>query len=236
MASQSAVPDIVDDSRPQILLLSLDFESYQDQIYDSLWTKLSNQARVQRSKQAAPTIRYLTTNNPTAILITDAGIMDPANIDVVKALKAYISNGGTAILCCSCSSFMNPSKADRFFTTHFSLPWKFGNYERTDVYLREEVAVRHLPLGRKGLEHLPRSYSQKAVFLKNVSEEGIIYSPREDSMTQSRVFAPRAADTEQTPVAWVGIEKGWLGYVGDVNGEEGSDSVILAMCGLSASG
>ncbi|KAH7042238.1 ribonuclease H-like domain-containing protein [Macrophomina phaseolina] len=36
----------------------------------------------------------------------------------------------------------------------------------------------------------------------------------------------------QTSAAWVRVGRGSVGYVGDVNGEEETDGVILAMCGL----
>ena len=59
-------------------------------------------------------------------------------------------------------------------------------------------------------------YSQKATKLKYVEAGDALYS----------------ADAKQTAVAFAKYGKGWVGYVGDVNGEEGSDKVILAMCGL----
>lgn len=37
---------------------------------------------------------------------------------------------------------------------------------------------------------------------------------------------------EANSVALAKIGNGKLGYVGDVNGEEGSDAVVLAMCGF----
>jgi hypothetical protein len=46
------------------------------------------------------------------------------------------------------------------------------------------------------------------------------------------VFAAEPVDMEQTPVAYKKVGKGRVAYVGDVNAEEGSARVILAMCGL----
>ncbi|KAF4311390.1 hypothetical protein GTA08_BOTSDO13129 [Botryosphaeria dothidea] len=40
------------------------------------------------------------------------------------------------------------------------------------------------------------------------------------------------APRRQTPAAWAKVGKGWIGYIGDVNGEEATDLIILAMCGL----
>jgi hypothetical protein len=73
---------------------------------------------------------------------------------------------------------------------------------------------------------LPACYSQKAVFLKNVEDAAAWYRPSKDSVIESLMA--------QTPVALAKVGEGKLGYVGDVNKEEGSDAVVLAMCGLSA--
>ncbi|KAL2009314.1 hypothetical protein VTN00DRAFT_7508 [Thermoascus crustaceus] len=80
--------------------------------------------------------------------------------------------------------------------------------------------------------HLHGAYSQKAVHLKNVEPTAALYLPLRDSTTESHVFPRCAGDREQTPVAFTAFDQGWVGYVGDVNTEEGSDEVILAMCGL----
>jgi len=52
-------------------------------------------------------------------------------------------------------------------------------------------------------------------------------------MTQSNVFSASPVDQAQTPVAFTKIGDGSLGYIGDVNAEEESDNVVLAMCGIS---
>lgn len=57
------------------------------------------------------------------------------------------------------------------------------------------------------------------------------YKPNEASVIESAVFAPDTAHFPgQTAVALGKVGKGKLGYVGDVNTEQGSDAVILAMC------
>jgi hypothetical protein len=81
-------------------------------------------------------------------------------------------------------------------------------------------------------DRLLQSYSQKAVHLKNVDPAMAVYLPGNDSMSESLVFEPIHADREQTPVAFGKFGQGSIGYVGDVNTEEGSDQVILAMCGF----
>jgi hypothetical protein len=41
-----------------------------------------------------------------------------------------------------------------------------------------------------------------------------------------------ANEARQAPVALSKVGEGRLGYVGDVNAEEGSVTVVLALCGL----
>lgn len=75
-------------------------------------------------------------------------------------------------------------------------------------------------------------YSQKAVNVKGLRPDEALYRPGSESMTDSAVFAPDRVDTAQAPVGFRALGEGWVGYVGDINGEEGSDGVVLAMCGL----
>lgn len=52
-----------------------------------------------------------------------------------------------------------------------------------------------------------------------------MYGPTERSVSQSLVFAPRNA----AAVAWAATQGGWVGYLGDLNAEEQSTGIILAM-------
>jgi hypothetical protein len=65
---------------------------------------------------------------------------------------------------------------------------------------------------------LPASYSQKALFVKNIEQSAAWYTETESS--------------NEAAVAFTKVGLGSLGYVGDVNGEAGSDEVVMAMCGL----
>lgn len=212
---------------PHILLLSLEYTEYIEEIYDGLYTKMSNQVTLKRAKKQSGALTYLSNNTPIAVLVTDAGAMKPENVNVMEKLKQYASNGGTVVFGCSCSSFMQFDMFDTF-KNHFGLPWTKGDYHRTTVHLNQEAA-RNLP---SSSSKLALSYSQKAVFLQNVAPSAALYFPADDSETESFVFPPTPVETDQTPVAWAKIGKGCLGYIGDVNGENGSHAVALAMCGL----
>jgi hypothetical protein len=54
--------------------------------------------------------------------------------------------------------------------------------------------------------------------------------PSPESTIQSRVFPPDPVNPDQTPVAFTKLGHGWLGYLGDVNNEIGSQKIVMEMC------
>ena len=59
------------------------------------------------------------------------------------------------------------------------------------------------------------------------------YTGTDRSVIETRVPLPGSAiDLLETPVAFAGVGSGWIGYAGDVNGEEGTTAVFLKMLGL----
>lgn len=84
------------------------------------------------------------------------------------------------------------------------------------------------------MSSLPKSYSQKAVFLANVASDDAVYSPSSESVTQSAVFPPGPSNPNQAAVAFTKVGEGWLGYLGDVNNEQGSQAVIHSMLEFAA--
>ncbi|KAF2127607.1 hypothetical protein P153DRAFT_52310 [Dothidotthia symphoricarpi CBS 119687] len=210
-------------AKPHVLLLSLELSSYFDELYQRILSKLNNVATLARARKPESALQRLADQPPHAVLVTDSKI---AEYRAVRAgLLDYVRAGGILVLMGEFSSSIRPPDLDKFFR-EAGLSWTYADYMRTRVYRNgAEGASSHLSL--------PSSYSQKAVFLANVSVNDAWYLPTESSRTQSLVFSPeRIQDLQQTPIALTNIGSGKLGYVGDVNGEEESDEVILAMCGL----
>jgi hypothetical protein len=51
---------------------------------------------------------------------------------------------------------------------------------------------------------------------------------------KSRVPLPgRGIDSLETLVTFARLGNGWIGYVGDINGEEGTTAVVLEILGLT---
>ena len=72
----------------------------------------------------------------------------------------------------------------------------------------------------------------KALHARNARTYEKIYVPISDATPQSHVFPPSHVDQAQAAVVGARIGGGYLIYVGDVNGEEESDRVILALGGV----
>lgn len=217
-------------SETRIFLLSLAKEPFFDDMYKRLIDTISSKATIQRATKPTAALTYLSNNTPTAIFITDPGIVERKHSAVLEKVVSYARNGGTVILGGHFSGFIRPTELDNFFRSGWDLPWEFGDYHRTTVYVNQQVQEQLAADARAGL---PAAYSQKAVFLKSVPTDAALYVTTEDSVTQSLVFPSKpVGDRGQTPVVFAAVGEGKLGYVGDVNAEEGSDAVILAMCGL----
>jgi hypothetical protein len=225
--SEQAIPSNPDaTSKPTILLLSLDHQPFFDTMYSRLIDSMSEKATLKRAKQPTQAVNFLSSNTPHVIFITDLGLLKAPNSAALEHVVSYVRAGGTAVIGGLFSSFVRPTDMGKWFRVHWGLPWRAGDYHRTTVYLNSG-ARRVLPQ-----YCLHSEYSQKAVFLKNVASDAAWYLPSQSSRTESLVFPPTAVDGQQTPVAFTAVGEGWLGYVGDVNAEEGSDVAVLAMCGL----
>lgn len=213
--------------RPQVFLLCLSFQSFLDQQYASLIDGISQSAQLKRAKSAAGAIRYLDSNTPKAIVVTDEGLTKPGNTDLLSRIQSYLQNGGVVIFGLHFPSFVTDT-FDSFFEESFGVTWKRGNYQRGTFQVNNFYT---LPRGVVA-SSLPSAYSMKALHVRGAKPQEKLFVPVPGSKTQSMVFAP--ADVDQSQAATVGarIGNGFLAYVGDVNGEEESDAVILALCGL----
>ena len=83
--------------------------------------------------------------------------------------------------------------------------------------------------------NIATSYSIKAVHLRGVKAEDVLYAtPKEEDEDdkESMAFPSLVVDLPSVPIAYTRIGDGFLGFVGDVNTEEESASVILAMLRL----
>ncbi|KAE8414615.1 hypothetical protein BDV36DRAFT_286028 [Aspergillus pseudocaelatus] len=196
-------------------------------MYAPLITALRSKAEFQRAETTTSAIQFLAQHpEPSVILITDEALTLPKNKAVWEAVLEYVRRGGTAVIMGHFPSFVRPNSLKPFFS-QAGLNWETGPYHRTTL------AINQTAVGVANAQKLPQRYSQKAVFVKNVVPGDMWYKTDDDSVVESLVFSPTSVNTAgETPVALANVGTGKLGYVGDVNAEEGSNAVILAMCGL----
>lgn len=209
-------------------MISLGFLPFFDEMYAPLIDLLSNRATIQRAKTAQAAMKQLGGGvaSPEAILVTDAALAKEAShAPIWDAVLDYVRKGGTAVVMGHFSSFVPPLEIAPFFEKA-GLPWKSGDYHRTDTELNRS-AVGDLA------DQLPLKYSQKALSIDNVDPGDIWYSSSPNSVVQSMVFPPTNAHRPgQAAAALARVGEGRLGYLGDVNAEKSSNAVVLAMCGL----
>lgn len=196
-------------STPRILIISLHYQDMFEGICGNLLEKLQSKATVQLvndQETAAAALAEL----PSTILITDEALTCEENATLWDAVLNCTKAGSTSVFMGQFSSFVVPGNIKTLFAKA-NLPWESASYNRTPVVINQVATGDHVA------QKLPETYSQKAVFLKNVAPEDTWYM---------------AEETGESAIALARVGQGRLGYAGDVNSEEETESVILAICGL----
>lgn len=213
----------------RILAISIMNQPWFDEMYAPLVTGIKSKAEFQQTEDAASALRLLRQRPaPSAVLVTDQALTLPEHSGLWDAVLDYVRAGGTAIVTCFFSSFVPPNDMKPFFA-RAGLSWARGSYHRTTLTVNKTAA----DLADVDVQKMPVSYSQKALFVSNVVPGDMLYTTDKESVVQSMVFAPTSAHVKgETAVALAKVGSGRLGYVGDVNAEDGSHAVVLAICGL----
>ena len=214
--------------RPEIFLLSLAFQGFLDETYSSLFDGLVESAQLKRAKSLSGAMRYLADNNPKVILVTDEGLTKRKNKPVLEKVQSYLATGGLVIIGLHFPNFTAMDVFDNFFQEHFGLPWEHGNYHRSTFRFNPSCTLPSAIMKNS----FPSAYSMKVLHVKNARSEEKIFVPVSGAVTQSYVIPSEPVDQTQAAVVGAKVGNGFLIYVGDVNGEQGSDKVILNLCGL----
>ncbi|OBT92911.1 hypothetical protein VE01_08955 [Pseudogymnoascus verrucosus] len=215
-------------NRPVIFVLSLMFREFLDESYSSLFNRLNESTQLRRAKVASEAIQYLEESSPRAILVTDEGLTKTENRVVLDKVVLYVRNGGLVIFGLHFPNFTRMDDFDNFFNRAFGIPWKHGDYHRSDFKLNPTCS---LPLGAAS-DSLPAPYSMKVLHVKNAQPHEKVFIPVSGAKTQSSVFPTEYVDQAQAAVVAANVGNGYLVYCGDVNPGDASDSVILSLCGL----
>jgi len=211
---------------PFVLLLSLSNPDLLANTNKHFISALRSKVRIIQALNARKALQCLADTNLKGVYVADEGINESKNSEVFSSLIGWVNTGGIAVVGSLFPTLTNGTEFNRFFET-WGLPWKMGDYLRTTFVLNRSIAQLS-----SHSANLTSPYSIKAVHLKGVEAEDVLYAPTEDSRVESHVFPPSAVDLSNVPAAYTRIGDGFLGYVGDVNAEEESTSVILAMLRL----
>lgn len=230
------------EERPEVLLLSLSYMDFLDEVYASLFQKLENTARVQRAKSPNDAIQYLTKNRPKAVIITDEGLTLKANAIVLPTLIWYLRAGGIAIIGLHFPNFGHFDAIDSFFESAFDLPWKCGSYTKNDLEvnpfckLPDGVALSSLagPQYVKALYIKHARPDEKIIVPEPVADEPDSEEPEIEDMPQKPEITPEYLEETQATTTGAKIGNGYLVYCGNVNPGDELNRIILALCGLQA--
>ncbi|EMD35999.1 hypothetical protein CERSUDRAFT_156746 [Gelatoporia subvermispora B] len=217
-------------SKPAILMVSLQKVDWLDSGYSQLYSGLRKNAIVSEILTVRAAKRAMASSKPSAILVTDSTISKPAYSDFLKELVAYTRAGGRVILGAQFSSYFQPDQGPRFFSQWGMPTWDIGSYHHT-VFALNPAGIPP-PLDPATL--FPE-YSIKAVLIRGAPRDAAVYLPSPSSRVQSNVFPNvkvTGAQLEESPALWARVGDGFLGYIGDVNGEQASIRLMIEMCGV----
>jgi hypothetical protein len=211
--------------KPHVLLLTLEKQPCFEEMFHHLLSSLQQEFIVFHDEKIESAVDHLRSDSLAAVLIADSGIARKSAKRIYPELQTYAQEkGGTAIFCGLFSGFCRTDDYDKSFRI-FGLDWTRGSYTRTDWSL-----ITGTILGND----LPKQYSMKADCMW-VTSAGI-YRRSDGARDHSAVFEadPVPSRREDIAVAFTACGKGFVGYIGDVNAEQESTHVVLAMCRFAA--
>jgi hypothetical protein len=214
-------------SKAFVMLLALDGDDMTERYSESLIAGIRAKLELVKAVTSDLALRHLASPDLAGVLVTDAGITNRKNANILRKLVEFTKSGGSVVLGGAFSSHVRPLDLNSFFEKSWGLTWKSGPYHR-------ETFFRHSShdLVKKNAS-LPPSYSMKALHVKDIKPEVAVYRPTQDSRVESLGSASQqVSNFSESPAVQTRMGDGYLGYVGDVNYEEGSSNVILAMLGL----
>ncbi|KAF9460879.1 hypothetical protein BDZ94DRAFT_1197036 [Collybia nuda] len=224
--SKAAAPT-PESSKPTVMLLALEDDGMFSQYNKALYNSLYANAKLLTVVSANEALQLFASSEISAVFAPDAAITKRKNAAVLAKLVEFSKMGGSVVVGGSFSSFVRPVDLDAFFDKAWGLPWKGGSYHRTTFSLNQSH-----PLAKNN-PSLLKSCSMKALHVQGITLDVAMYLPTEDSILQSLVWVPeKITDLSESPIAHIAVGKGHFGYVGDVNGEDGSVKATLAMLGL----
>ena len=171
-------------------------------------------------------------NRPRVVLMVTEDVTKIGFVHLRSELARYVQTGGTLILCCWFAAKSNAMGIDSLLW-EFHCDWtvKEGLEEFVRVNLTLNAALKQ-KLGQT-FNLLEPTYAIQAIHIQGVSVADRVYlGPSENEIREVAAIDPNA---ESTPSAFRKHGRGFLGYVGDVGLESGTQALILSMIRKSLS-
>lgn len=206
-----------------ILVISLARRSWFDNMFDAMLAKLRSKTLLKEVTHISSAMKCLE-GSPiqkfATIIVTDHAIMEQEFAAVNKKLIEYTKSGGTVVFGLMMPNLASPPIFDRFFEdgiggSGWGLNWKFGTYSRETYNANNQSHLASKFQGKLD------PYNTKAVSLLNAKPEDRVYLNEEN---QSPVIFAKYGNSE--------TKQGYVGWLGDVNAEQETATLLLAMCGF----
>ncbi|KAH9483570.1 putative mitochondrial import receptor subunit tom70 [Psilocybe cubensis] len=178
---------------------------------------IKQKAEVKSALTPSQVLEHLKSPDIRGVYIADEGIARPANSQALNEIVQYFKRGGQVVIGGLFPSMTGPPDITKVLSV-FGVPWKAGSYTRTLVERNNhhETAARNPSLSEE--------FSMKAVHLTGFHPEDLFYEQY-----------PQTSNNWEAPVLRTKRGNGHFGYIGDVNAEEESTDIILAMLELLSS-
>jgi len=214
---------------PYVLLLSLEHQIsvFQD-AYSSLRSTLSKRATLVQATTIEQALGCLTncSEKLAGVLVTDHGIAHRRHRNVLSHLVRYTKAGGRVVLGGHFITRVNVPTMELFWKEGWGLPFKMTHYHReTFVRNPNHETVKANP-------SLPSTYNVKASHLGDVPSSSVLYGSTGGSWAQPPGSPPSRIDSNDAPIVYHRFGQGYVGFIGDANGEDDSTTIALAMLNL----
>ncbi|EGG11867.1 uncharacterized protein MELLADRAFT_115020 [Melampsora larici-populina 98AG31] len=194
-----------------LMIHPTDWYSFHHDMYQDFHDQIESLYEVQEAKTIDESLASLDAHpKPKVVLLVHGEICDKEHSMVIKKVSTFAKQGGTVIMCFNFASFLPFPTTKWIFQKHLGLTWELGAYTRQDFKINKIFKnVFKIPLDT--------NYNVKALNITKVSEHCQIYTVTGAVKHESSVIFERYTDT------------GFIGYIGDVNNQTGSQTVLLAM-------
>jgi len=215
-------------SKKTVLLISLGKPHIFDEQYHELLSALkahTSYTEVTLSTDVASAL----SKKPNGVLITNPNFARVQHSALHEKIVSYVKSGGTVIYCGLYPGIIAPALLEKHFETVWGLPWKVGSYNRTMFFLAQQ---RPALLQHKA--DLAEELEIKAVRIKGANPMDFVYTTTPDSRVEELGKAEVAHKPDEAAVVFTSIGSGHMGYIGDVEAENETTDIVMAMLGLPA--